>query len=341
MALTNLSRRGLIELPEGAYDVRGWNVHTQVDGERVGSVDDMLIDEHDTPRYLDVDLGVFRKHILVPLSEAHADPSERVVWIEGLDRDRLREVPEYDHDLDSVSPAFEERLLREYRTLAGGERGASDGETRTASGGRLVRLGDLEEFRVASGASDPRGWDLVGGDGQVLGEVKELIVDATALTTRYLACRVDEDKVGLESLDRHILVPADRARLNKDDKEVLVDQIFARDLREYPIYQGLPLDSEAKARIHAVFERGSGPRTQESGSRRFFGARPRAEATEPPRAKPRGRPALAPDRVEERNPEASDQQSRVVEVEGGEEVRIRISGGDIIIEKQRGRQDDG
>ncbi|HEX9710550.1 MAG TPA: PRC-barrel domain-containing protein, partial [Candidatus Thermoplasmatota archaeon] len=121
MSLVTLSRRDATELPEGSYDVRDWEVRTAPDGEKVGKVDDMLLDEHGRPRYLDVDLGLFKRHVLVPLSEAHADPSTQVVWIDSLDGERLSRIPAYERDPAALSPDFETRLLEEYRTLSRGE----------------------------------------------------------------------------------------------------------------------------------------------------------------------------------------------------------------------------
>jgi sporulation protein YlmC with PRC-barrel domain len=356
MALVNLSRRTPAQLADGAYDVRGWEVRTELDGEKVGKVDDMLVDDHDYPRYLDVDLGIFRKHVLVPLSEAHADPSAQVVWIDQLDRERLRHLPDYDHDLESLSPEYEERLLEEYRVLARDGHGEPQ-EERAPS--RLARLGDLDDFRVAKGVTDPRGWKLVAGDGQVLGEVKELIVDTAAMTTRYLVAEVDEKKLELERLGRHVLVPSERVRLDRGEKHAVVDGLFSRDVERYPIYQGLPLETSAERAIHQAFTsaRGSESRTGDAAATRFFGVRERAMgATATPPVRSRGRPGeldrpevepiaveraetdVEPAAAERGDPEASDE----TVIRNSENVRIRISGDDIIIEKHpRGSRDDG
>ena len=337
MSLVNLSRSAPTQLPDGAYDVRGWEVRTETDGEKVGKVDDMLVDERDSPRYLEVDLGMFRKHVLVPLSVAHADPSAQIVWIDRLDKERIREIPEYDRDLGRLTPEYEDRLVREYRTLSA-RRDPVEREAGERTG--LARLSDLGDYRVAKGVTDPRGWKLVGGDGSVIGEVKELIVDATAMTTRYLDCEVHEDRLELEPLNRHILIPADRVRLDRSAKNVVIDGLFARDVQDYPMYQGLPLASEAEHSIDEIFDRPRESRVTESAASRFFGVRSRAAGgTTSAPVLSRGRPDLD---ETGRDIERVASDTRRETITDAENVRIRISGDDIIIERHpRGGRDDG
>jgi hypothetical protein len=337
MSLVNLSRSAPTQLPDGAYDVRGWEVRTELDGEKVGKVDDMLVDERDRPRYLEVDLGIFRRHVLVPLSAAHADPSAEIVWIDRLDKERIREIPEYDRDLARLTPEYENRLVQEYRALA---RDRSRVEASESEHTGLARLGDLGDYRVAKGVMDPRGWKVVGGDSGVIGEVKELIVDPSAMTTRYLDCEVHDDKLEMEPLGRHVLIPADRVRLDRSGKRVMVDGLFARDMADYPIYQGLPLNSDAEHAIDEVFDRTRESRAPESAATRFFGVRARADRAVA-RARSRGRRGDAHEERERDIERVASDTSRETVAET-DNVRIRISGDDIIIERHpRGGRDDG
>jgi hypothetical protein len=266
MGLVNLSDRAATRLSSGALDVRGWKVRTEVDGAKVGTVEDLLVDDQDQPHFYDVDLGIFRKHVLLPVSEAHPDPEKQVLWVDGMDEERLREVPRWDQHPERLSAEYEERLRAEYRLLArnGGDGGAT--ATAPVAGPRLARLGDLKEYRVPKGVTDPRGWKVIMGDGQHLGEVSELIVEPTALNTRYLDCWVDEKKLSLEPLDRHILLPVERVRLDRKAKRVVVDGLFARDLTDYPVYGGLPLEESYVSRLENAFRpRGAGTIELESG----------------------------------------------------------------------------
>jgi hypothetical protein len=171
--------------------------------------------------------------------------------------------------------------------------------------------------------------------------VKELIVDPAAMTTRYLDAEVSESKLELEPLNRHILIPAQRVRLDRSEKHVVLDGVFGRDLKDYPIYQGLPLDRSAERAIDEVFMR---PRTErrdtELASTRFFGVRTRTTgAGEPLPVRSRRRREETVGRDIERV--ASETRYETI-AKDSEEVRIHIRGDDIIIERHpRGGNDDG
>ena len=55
----------------------------------------------------------------------------------------------------------------------------------------MVPLDQLDDFRVASGDPDVRGWEVVGSDGGKIGEVDELLVDTRAMKVRYLDVDLD------------------------------------------------------------------------------------------------------------------------------------------------------
>ena len=328
MALIPLSKTDPSRLHPDTFDVRGWEVRSEADDDKVGSVDDVLMDTGGMPHLLDVNLGVFKKHVLVPLGQAWADASRRVILIEGLTKEDVERMPDYDHDPALVTPEFERRLAADYSAAA---QGALRRE-HTSAPARLARLDALDDFRISKGSGDPRGWTVVGGDGAKLGKVSDLIVDQEAMRVKYLDVDVEEEKLELEVVDRHVLMPVDCARLEHKGKKVIMDGLFARDLSSYPVYSGLPLGKgvedqiRQRFRAHAPTEEGWSDRS----ARRFFGGVRRRggagteDAMDPPAAPPPAKDA-----------------STVMRPVEGEEVRIRVSNGDIIIEKHPGRSDNG
>lgn len=336
MRLIPVSRAEGYDFPAETFDVRGWEVRTALDREKVGKVDDVLIDEGGRPRYLDVDLGLFKKHVLVPLGQARVDGRDDVIWVDGLARDQFEHIPEYTNDPRIISADYERRLGDVYReaTLThDSDRLDPITGDETAEVRRLARLSDLGEYRVAKGDTDPRGWDVVTGDGQHVGKVTELIVDTKNYEARYLDTDVDEKKLDLERVDRHILVPVDAARLDRAKKNVVLDSLFAKDVANVPLYSGLPLTSDTEQEIRAayraeprrvstaepirddaaVFRTTSADETRHV--ERFYGAR-------------RGRPSIERGEVD-----LSEGQSTTIS-SAEQEVRIRLSGDDIIIEKR-------
>ena len=86
---------------------------------------------------------------------------------------------------------------------------------------KLVRLEDLNDYEVASGDPDPRGWDVKARDGRTVGTVKHLLVDPLALRVRYL--EVELDALPGADNNRRVHVPVGSARLRDDVDEVVVD----------------------------------------------------------------------------------------------------------------------
>lgn len=335
MALIPLSKSDPSQLHPDAFDVRGWEVRTEADDDKAGSVDDVLMDTSGTPHLLDVDRGMLGGHVLVPLTQAWADASRRVVWIEGLSRDDLKGMPSYDQRPDDLTPEFEGKLVDDYSAVAGAAR-AKAAVTRPPDT-RLVRLGTGKEFNVSKGSSDPRGWKVLGGDGAKLGKVTELIVDREDMRVRYLDLDVEEKKLGIEEIDRHVLIPVEHARLDHKHKCVILDGLFARDLAGYPVFTGLPLAKGLEDDLMGRFRRQE-PRSQgwvDAAARRFFGGARQRVVAAPPETVPATEFAAAPP------PRASSVEDTVVRPSEGEEVRIRVSGGDIIIEKHPGGSDHG
>ena len=85
--------------------------------------------------------------------------------------------------------------------------------------GGLVPLDKADDYKVAEGNPDPRGWDVI-ANGTKVGEVDKLIADLNALKVRYLDVELDKDFAGTK--DRHVLIPIGAARLDDDNDNVLL-----------------------------------------------------------------------------------------------------------------------
>ena len=125
---------------------------------------------------------------------------------------------------------------------------------RTQAQGGLAHLDDLDDFQIAEGEPDIRGWDVRGADGQKLGEVEDLLVDTVALKVRYIEVKLDKDiardmavnasssvraaafadrdvtpsptiaaDAAHDDDERYVLVPIGAARLDDDKDDVVLD----------------------------------------------------------------------------------------------------------------------
>jgi photosynthetic reaction center H subunit len=272
MALHKISDREESVGGTGALNASGWEVRTRVDDEDVGKVKDVLVEDSGEARYLDVNLGIFSKRVLVPVERVTTDPADEVVWVNGFDKDGFERIPEYDGDLAKLNADYRAGLLREYSaaetlTATSPRAGATyaDRESdedaaerlediRTASptgDSQLARVGELSDYEVADYHSDVRGWDVVASDDRKIGDVKELIADTSAMKVRYLDIELDSDFRRTDEESR-VLVPIEHARLIEDDDVVRLDAVTSLEARDIPTHRGT-FDRDYEGRVARIF----------------------------------------------------------------------------------------
>jgi uncharacterized protein (TIGR02271 family) len=140
---------------------------------------------------------------------------------------------------------------------------------------RIAPLGELDDFKVADGDPDIRGWDVTTQDGRRVGEVDELLVDTSAMKVRYIAVDLDDDVAGS---DRRVLVPIGAAQLDDDDDRVLVIGISAEQFATLPEYRREAFDRDYESSLLSSYDRDH--RTEDDlyasrhfDDRNFFGER--------------------------------------------------------------------
>jgi len=247
MALVPLSEHKDTRWSAAEIDVRGWTVRTGDDGARAGTVHDLLIDREGRPLYLDIDLGPLRKHVLVPIGHARAEPRRREVRIPGFTRRRLEEIPAWEHRLGQLTREYEDGLATAYARAYGDLRrrprppyagtiyGPSELESpvRIEGAPAFAPLSRLPDHRIADREPDPRGWPVRTADGADVGAVEELLVDTTALKVSHLAVRTTDAAGG-----ERILVPASFVYLDAGHRIVRLDLDSSDALDEFPVWDG-------------------------------------------------------------------------------------------------------
>lgn len=112
-------------------------------------------------------------------------------------------------------------------------------QSRNVTPGGLVPLDKADDYKIAEGNPDPRGWEVV-ASGSKIGEVDKLIADLSALKVRYLDVELDKKFAGTK--DRHVLIPVGAARLDDDNDRVLLETISSDALAGLPAYtEGTPI----------------------------------------------------------------------------------------------------
>lgn len=259
MTLHALNNSSDVRFEDTAFDVRNQEVRSRIDQEKIGTVDDMLIDDKGRTRYLAVNLEGENRQVLVPVGHAEADRKRNAVWVAGMNRKSFSSLPEYNKDPNSVNEQYERSLNTayegaytdehyhdrpEYRNNAWGR-----GTDRTDSG-RLERLDGNSDVDVASDEPDPRGWTIIGRDGRELGKVDHLIGDTGAMKVRYLVMKADS---GILKDDRSLLIPIGQAELDTRENRVIVNGLDATTARSLPAYTGSSITRDDERKVCAAF----------------------------------------------------------------------------------------
>jgi stress response protein YsnF len=147
-----------------ALDWRGRTVVDR-DGEKIGKLDELYLDESDQPAWGAITTGMFgRRQSFVPLSELQPDGDDLRV---PFDKDRVKDAPSVEPDAQ-LSGEDEDRLYRHYGIGIGGggseARDAGDaGDADDDGTGAVAADAGAREDRVPAADAEPRG-DRVAAD---------------------------------------------------------------------------------------------------------------------------------------------------------------------------------
>jgi len=100
----------------GDHDLLAFNLYAGTEREKVGSIDDLLVDDEGRFRYLVANTGawIFGKKVLLPIGQTQIDYTEKRVYADGLSREQVENLPEYDPN-DLLNYDYEERVRGVYR----------------------------------------------------------------------------------------------------------------------------------------------------------------------------------------------------------------------------------
>jgi len=89
---------------------------------------------------------------------------------------------------------------------------------------RFERLAHLGDHTVAKGMIDPRGWKVIDGNGQPVGDVKDLIVDTDRMVAAFIDVELDPKFFSLRG-DPRVLVPMHRADRDGTARRLIVPEL--------------------------------------------------------------------------------------------------------------------
>lgn len=269
MRLRSINDAKTLKYEQGTHDLRNYTVTTSDKREKLGTVDDVLVDERGRARYVCVRGESDNRHALVPVGSAKTDSSDKRIIVTGMDRSRFGKVPTYNHDPSTIDDKYERKLTSTYEEGYGDDRYYDRPDFRSATWGRsaerrdtnkLERLDRLDDYKVADGDPDPRGWTIVGREGRTLGEVDHLIGDTGSMRVRYLVVKLDKS---LDKNHRNVLVPVGHVDLDTRRNRVVARGLDMNCMTGLPEYKGGTISRDYERSISTACE------TSYSGEARY------------------------------------------------------------------------
>jgi uncharacterized protein (TIGR02271 family) len=209
----------------------GYTVYDQ-DYEKIGKVDDLFLDENDSPEYIGVKMGFLgTRSTLIPFEMARVNDERQVIEV-SKDKETVKNGPTFDDDKE-ITPEFENEVYSYYgleNTNGTDGHGTyySDESTEAGTVGPGMTMGDTEsgEFREHAaydeGVHQSRGDDLEDEDELRVQRTEEELAagtrerEAGQLKVRK---RVRTDREHIEVPTRHEEVSVERVPVEGEASE--------------------------------------------------------------------------------------------------------------------------
>ncbi|MGB3682829.1 MAG: DUF2382 domain-containing protein [Rubrobacteraceae bacterium] len=203
---------------EDMYD--GYQVNDR-DGEKIGKVDDMFVDEDDRTEYIGVKMGFLGLSgtTLIPMEICRVDEGDNTITVEA-EQDRVKNGPNFDDD-EAITPDFERQVRDHYglESLGDDDRGSYGGYDSDDEHHPGVAMGDTDdgEFREhpvgEEGPNEPES-DLEDED--------ELRVQRTE---EELRAGTREREAGKVNVRKRVRTDREEVRVPKRREEVSVERV--------------------------------------------------------------------------------------------------------------------
>jgi stress response protein YsnF len=116
---------------------------------------------------------------------------------------------------------------------------------------RLEELGG-SDYEMVDGQPNIKGWEVKNAQGEVIGDVEELLFNPASRKVRYMI--VDTDANDLHLNARKVLIPIGLAELHENDDDVIVPNVTADQLNALPDYDGSQMTADTERSIVSTFE---------------------------------------------------------------------------------------
>ena len=210
----------------------GYEVYDR-NGEKIGKVDDLFINESDQPEYLGVKMGFLglQGTSLIPWELTRVDEQGHRIEV-SVDKAQVKEGPSFDDDRD-ITPDYEERVRSHYGL--GAMQGAADRgtygdyyayEEHQGEVGPGVRMGDTETGEFRGHGREQEGVNQPGDD---LEDEDELRVQRTE---EELVAGTREREAGALRVRKRVRTEREQISVPTRHEEVSVERVPVEEGRE-------------------------------------------------------------------------------------------------------------
>src|SRR4028119_133304 len=196
-------------------------------GEKIGKVDDLFVDENDTPEYIGVKMGFLgTRSTLIPWEVATVDENDRRIEV-SVDKAQAKEGPSFDDDQD-ITPDYEEQVyspngLQRAQPSAAQRGGYGDYYGDDQEAGKVgpgMREGDTETGEFRGHAEDDEG--VHQSHGSDLEDEDELRVQRTE---EELRTGTREREAGKLNVRKRVRTDREQVRVPTKNEEVSVERV--------------------------------------------------------------------------------------------------------------------
>jgi uncharacterized protein (TIGR02271 family) len=203
----------------------GYEVYDR-NGEKIGKVDDLFVDENDQPEYVGVKMGFLGLEgtSLIPMELARVDENDRRIEV-SVDKAQVKEGPSFNDDED-ITPDYEERVYSHYglqRTQTDEQRGGYGeyyGDEEAGKVGPGIREGDTETGQFRGHSEDDEG--VHQSHGSDLEDEDELRVQRSE---EELRAGTREREAGRLNVRKRVRTEREQVRVPTRHEEVSVERV--------------------------------------------------------------------------------------------------------------------
>jgi len=200
----------------------GYTVYDQ-DGDKIGKVDDLFVDENDQPEYIGVKMGFLgTSSTIIPWEAATVDDANSSITVSS-DSDTVKNGPSFDDDRE-ITPEFENEVYSYYglQQTSGTEERGSYSEYSGDSGrvGPGMYEGDTESGEFVGHSEDDEGVNQSAGSD--LEDQDELRVQRTE---EELAAGTREREAGAMKVRKRVRTDREQIEVPTRHEEVSVERV--------------------------------------------------------------------------------------------------------------------